>query len=103
MTGAALLAARAALLSGGGRIYVGLLSETAPLLDPAQPELMLRHASDLHDQIDASCAVIGPGLGRSPQAAKRSEEHPSELQSLMRISYAVFCLQTKNKQHINDD
>src|SRR3546814_6828233 len=29
----------------------------------------------------------------------RSEEHTSELQSLMRISYAVFCLQTKNTQH----
>src|SRR3546814_4626100 len=29
----------------------------------------------------------------------RSEEHTSELQSLMRISYAVFCL--KNKNHIN--
>src|SRR3546814_3703230 len=30
---------------------------------------------------------------------RRSEEHTSELQSLMRISYAVFCLKTKNKQH----
>src|SRR3546814_6058346 len=30
--------------------------------------------------------------------AKRSEEHTSELQSLMRISYAVFCLKKKNKQ-----
>src|SRR3546814_10421330 len=29
---------------------------------------------------------------------KRSEEHTSELQSLMRISYAVFCLKTKNKK-----
>src|SRR3546814_4941302 len=29
----------------------------------------------------------------------RSEEHPSELQSLMRISYAVFCLKTKKQQH----
>src|SRR3546814_8775895 len=29
----------------------------------------------------------------------RSEEHTSELQSLMRISYAVFCLQKKNKTH----
>src|SRR3546814_10246962 len=29
----------------------------------------------------------------------RSEEHTSELQSLMRISYAVFCLKKKNKQH----
>src|SRR3546814_4515586 len=31
----------------------------------------------------------------------RSEEHTSELQSLMRISYAVFCLQKKNKHHSN--
>src|SRR3546814_2222049 len=30
----------------------------------------------------------------------RSEEHTSELQSLMRISYAVFCLKTKNKVQI---
>src|SRR3546814_4281309 len=30
---------------------------------------------------------------------KRSEEHTSELQSLMRISYAVFCLKKKNKQN----
>src|SRR3546814_4359716 len=29
----------------------------------------------------------------------RSEAHTSELQSLMRISYAVFCLKQKNKQH----
>src|SRR3546814_6388447 len=29
----------------------------------------------------------------------RSEEHTSELQSLMRISYAVFCLKKKNKPH----
>src|SRR3546814_5521660 len=32
-------------------------------------------------------------------AAKRSEEHTSELQSLMRISYAVFCLKKKNHKH----
>src|SRR3546814_10851474 len=31
--------------------------------------------------------------------AGRSEEHTSALQSLMRISYAVFCLKKKNKQH----
>src|SRR3546814_4916247 len=33
--------------------------------------------------------------------AKRSEEHTSELQSLMRISYAVFCLQKKKTQTIS--
>src|SRR3546814_10037699 len=39
----------------------------------------------------------GPGL-------VRSEEHTSELQSLMRMSYAVFCLKTKTKiQHVIDN
>src|SRR3546814_9030088 len=32
--------------------------------------------------------------------AVRSEEHTSELQSLMRISYAVFCLKKKNQRHV---
>src|SRR3546814_8210201 len=35
---------------------------------------------------------------KSPLSACRSEEHTSELQSLMRISYAVFCLKKKNTQ-----
>src|SRR3546814_3731479 len=35
-----------------------------------------------------------PGTGLCPS---RSEEHTSELQSLMRISYAVFCLKKKNQ------
>src|SRR3546814_5876462 len=36
--------------------------------------------------------------GRDVTGQDRSEEHTSELQSLMRISYAVFCLKKKNKQ-----
>src|SRR3546814_6095058 len=36
-------------------------------------------------------------LLRATAACRRSEEHTSELQSLMRISYAVFCLKKKNK------
>src|SRR3546814_10801912 len=36
-------------------------------------------------------------LRGSFRAMRRSEEHTSELQSLMRISYAVFCLKTKKK------
>src|SRR3546814_2921513 len=35
-----------------------------------------------------------------PQLLHRSEEHTSELQSLMRISYAVFCLKKKKKEKI---
>src|SRR3546814_6592011 len=34
---------------------------------------------------------------RAPASRQRSEEHTSELQSLMRISYAVFCLKKKKK------
>src|SRR3546814_10761552 len=42
------------------------------------------------------------GEGRfSVTAAVRSEEHTSELQSLMRISYAVFCLKTKRSKNRN--
>src|SRR3546814_10343953 len=37
---------------------------------------------------------------RRSNGLTRSEEHTSELQSLMRISYAVFCLKKKNNTHI---
>src|SRR3546814_7902634 len=37
---------------------------------------------------------------RCRQSALRSEEHTSELQSLMRISYAVFCLKKKNNRTV---
>src|SRR3546814_10610509 len=39
---------------------------------------------------------LRPGLVQRVLARLRSEEHTSELQSLMRISYAVFCLKKKN-------
>src|SRR3546814_1560939 len=48
--------------------------------------------------------LLGPaGQCRSGglRAAGRSEEHTSELQSLMRISYAVFCLKKKKKETIS--
>src|SRR3546814_10309865 len=40
--------------------------------------------------------------GREIKPPRRSEEHTSELQSLMRISYAVFCLKKKNTHHKPD-
>src|SRR3546814_3725559 len=39
---------------------------------------------------------VAQGLPRVVHSCRRSEEHTSELQSLMRISYAVFCLKKKN-------
>src|SRR3546814_5229066 len=49
-------------------------------------------------QLDGAARIVA-GLGHQHQAdvVGRSEEHTSELQSLMRISYAVFCLKKKNK------
>src|SRR3546814_3562811 len=47
-------------------------------------------------------AVLGPtNTGKTYLAVERmrSEEHTSELQSLMRISYAVFCLKKKTQEH----
>src|SRR3546814_3678550 len=41
-------------------------------------------------------------LGLIVAAAIRSEEHTSELQSLMRISYAVFCLKKKKTTHLHN-
>src|SRR3546814_7905816 len=38
---------------------------------------------------------------KQPGKIRRSEEHTSELQSLMRISYAVFCLKKKNTSNTN--
>ncbi|MFN7641164.1 MAG: NAD(P)H-hydrate dehydratase, partial [bacterium] len=62
MTGAALLAGRAALHHGAGRVYVALLDGTHPGVDSAQPELMLRPARALDPQgltIVAGCGGDG--------------------------------------------
>src|SRR3546814_6847928 len=46
-----------------------------------------------------SCSIITKA-SESAKRPIRSEEHTSELQSLMRISYAVFCLKKKKKKHM---
>src|SRR3546814_10448656 len=57
---------------------------------------------------EISCSVRRSTIWRARSGSvdhpskKRSEEHTSELQSLMRISYAVFCLKKKNKKTYND-
>src|SRR3546814_6743205 len=80
--------------------------EQADAEDPAPCRCVRLHhgKSDLRDQSGNAakaahvccCSMNGPRW-RSTQ--RRSEEHTSELQSLMRISYAVFCL--KKKKHQN--
>ena len=67
MVGAAILAGRAALFSGAGKVIVGMLSPSAPAVDLQQPELMLRPADSVVAAVPDAC-VVGPGLGTSPQA-----------------------------------
>src|SRR3546814_7122313 len=71
-------------------------------IDAGANRIHVRLASGGLDMIEVS--DNGAGMGRSDIALAlerhaisklRSEEHTSELQSLMRISYAVFCLKTK--------
>src|SRR3546814_1858498 len=56
--------------------------------DPTNTRMHIRRFAELKQQRDA-----GPW---SQSLRTRSEEHTSELQSLMRISYAVFCLKKKH-------
>ena len=62
MTGAPLLAARAALRVGAGRVRVGFAARRHPDVDYATPELMLRDASAVLEA-SADVLVVGPGLG----------------------------------------
>src|SRR3546814_4163812 len=66
----------------GGTIQGRPLKRTLRFVDPRR---------------DKECPDCGSGgrLARGDKARLRSEEHTSELQSLMRISYAVFCLKKK--------
>src|SRR3546814_3952824 len=60
----------------------------------ADPDLMAYVREDGHRLFGDNCAACH---GMNAAGNPRSEEHTSELQSLMRISYAVFCLKKKTK------
>src|SRR3546814_1328542 len=63
------------------------------LVGPDIVPVPMRSPGTSRQPVMECCASICAGV-------QRSEEHTSELQSLMRISYAVFCLKTQNKHHI---
>jgi len=70
MVGAALIAGRAALKCGSGRIYLGLLTPRPPRLDYEQPELMLRAPGAVLERGLVDVLLAGPGMGRGTSAAK---------------------------------
>jgi hydroxyethylthiazole kinase-like uncharacterized protein yjeF len=80
MAGAVLLAARAALWLGAGRVYAGVLDERVAV-DPVAPELMLCAPERALRVGRPGCLVVGPGLGMNGSArgwldAALASEHP---------------------------
>src|SRR3546814_4952439 len=53
--------------------------------------------------VGCQSVIAAPLVGCAAPNQRRSEEHTSELQSLMRISYAVFCLKKKKKNRGRGD
>src|SRR3546814_7652013 len=78
---------------GAMAALAGCIPSVAPPMAPSPPPQPDRSYPDYRQDVTTS---------PSPPPAwetNRSEEHTSELQSLMRISYAVFCLKKKNKNN----
>src|SRR3546814_1805933 len=94
-------------LGRGGAAHDGIVDQDDPLaLDIGAVGIVLQldaEMADLVGRLDEGAADIMvaddaelEGNATLGGIADRSEEHTSELQSLMRISYAVFCLKKKN-------
>src|SRR3546814_4273103 len=87
-----------------GKRKAGILTVMAECLGEAPAKI---YATSPVGRLDisrrANSSGRRPGANRKPwptgTPSSRSEEHTSELQSLMRISYAVFCLKKKKKQN----
>src|SRR3546814_5765993 len=90
-------------VADGAQILRRVEAEAAGIADAAEPHALIAAAGRLRAILDHLKTVAlgnvdnGRHVRRLPVDMHRSEEHTSELQSLMRISYAVFCL--KKKKH----
>src|SRR3546814_3900149 len=99
------------LIALGGAIGTGLFLGSAGVLKSAGPSMILGYAicgfiAFLIMRQLGEMIVEEPVAGSFSHFAHkywggRSEEHTSELQSLMRISYAVFCLKKKKNIYMN--
>src|SRR3546814_8626464 len=88
------------------QVLVNLIRNAVDAMSTATCRLLtIRTAPDQPGFVRVTVADTGPGVAPDVAAqlfkafvsTKRSEEHTSELQSLMRISYAVFCLKKKTR------
>src|SRR3546814_9167207 len=83
----------------GGRAPPRAAPIRAALHDLPPTSMCIAECDVLRDENIAMAAL----LAEAGVAVRRSEEHTSELQSLMRISYAVFCLKKKKIINISDN
>lgn len=95
MNGAALLAGRAALKLGAGRILIGMMDRDAPSVDPTHPEMMLRTPSILLESADV--LAVGPGLGTSDEA-RRILERALPLQAPLILDADALNLIAENER-----
>src|SRR3546814_9150569 len=81
------------------------ISDNATALSAAPTNCISRNRSPSSASACSASSLVGTSgteciFGR-PTSNSRSEEHTSELQSLMRLSYAVFCLKKNNRSSIH--
>src|SRR3546814_9577495 len=87
-----------------GQLLDALAGELDVVLCDAPPLLPVTDAAILSRSTSGAIVIVAAGRTTTHQlsgAFDRSEEHTSELQPLMRISYAVFCLKKKNQSSYN--
>src|SRR3546814_2180696 len=84
---------------GALRSVIGTLLQLEQFVDVAHEFVLLVRLAEveLDADIHRALAVLLAGTRGDHHDRHRSEEHTSELQSLMRISYAVFCLKQKTQ------
>src|SRR3546814_4805881 len=87
------------LLSGNDRRAAGGHSPAVPIRRPGGGRRRRLSLGGGLLGLLTACWVRASVRPLYPARAGRSEEHTSELQSLMRISYAVFCLKKKKQNH----
>src|SRR3546814_4192084 len=94
---------RAILIQADGVVEpLAVAKLLAKVAEEEQPGMVILGKQAIDDDSNQTGQMLAALLGWSQGtfASKRSEEHTSELQSLMRISYAVFCLKKKKNTHI---
>ncbi len=70
MLGAALLASRAAMRMGAGKVKLAWTAAPYPQVDPLMPEVMMRAASDVAAYADSTALIVGCGMGQDADAKR---------------------------------